>query len=1557
MAQVQLKKLVRAGLMLVGGATFGHIGAFAGSLLGGAVGGALGTFASGLGEQIIGLGLEHIRQLFQKDPNLSNIIQRALEKALSQLREQRQKEIGILPDEEGTCFKNWLNALRKGKAWSGEEAEKIGGSFLTASEQEEEQILWSSVEFWLRENAGVQVPEPLLRFLKERLPETLQSCLQREIAENQQVFNHVMLSLMTQILQIVRSLPEEVRRTLEPEIQKVSQQIERQQQQFFSEVLGELAGIEEQLKRMEKLLTERFGISHVATFLLRSTNQFIRDCSSKVFVGRKEAFGRLNRFLLGENGVAIVYAPAGFGKTTFLANWVFRLKVGEWRFDNSQVRVFHHFFNPNLQHSRPPSNAYAHLLAQISSATQKPISVPDRDDERHAALTTFFYDLTVPEGERWVIVLDGLDDAEREVLPFIPSKLPKGLFFVVSGRWDGEGELPSYLREWARFTEFIPLKALSEEEIQEWLRKAGDGELANLAENDDFVRMLREKTDGFPLFVRYLMDDLLQAVRDGKSPEQILEKTPSGFSKYVREQLQQLAKLVRNEKGVRDLFALLTVAKGALRQDEVEALTGLSVWELEGLPHQVTRWFSIGKTRPSAEMTTADMPTYAFAHPLLAEEFRKHLGREAKVMEEKLLEWCDGWREHPFPYILRHYADHLHERWQMTHAQSRVSHAQSFYSASCQLALDNEFAQTQTHHLPDEPNLPLKTVQLALNASIKLEDAPMMARLVIEHAKRAHGEEETPLQAWRKGHRERALKMAMEIVFERDHKLGTLWGLLLAWVAESEGERDWAKRCLDEVKKRWEGAKLTELEVWQKEMAAFLLGELWQVEGAIEMGGLVLDDEGKRELATIWASRGLFEPALEVAEGIRWAGERARALREIAEEMAKAGMKERVKEVFEQALKVAEGIEDANKRARALREIAEEMVKARMFEQALKVAEGIEWRRAWALREIAKEMVKAGMEEQAKEVFEKALEVAEGIEDANKRAEALIEIAKEMVKAGMEEPALEVAEGIRWAGERARALREIAEEMAKAGMKERVKEVFEQALEVAEGIENTIERALALIEIAKEMAKAGMFEQAKEAFEKALKVVEGIENTIERALALIEIAKEMAKAGMFEQAKEVFEKALKVVEGIKNTIEHALALIEIAKEMAKAGMFEQAKEVFEKALKVVEGIENTIERALALIEIAKEMARAGMFEQALKVAEGFEEKWQRALALIEIAKEMARAGMFEQALKVAEGFEEKWRRAEALIEIAKEMARAGMFEQALKVAEGFEWWAYDRALALIEIAKEMVKAGMFEQALKVAEGFEEKWRRAEALIEIAKGMAKAGMKEQAKEVFEKALEVAEGIEDANKRAEALIEIAKEMAKAGMEERAKEVFNQALKVAEGFEDIRERASALKEIAEGMAKVGRFEQALEVAEGIEDANKRARALREIAEEMAKAGIFEQALKVAEGFEDVFEDVNERARALREIAEEMARAGEAEGAVGIVERETGLRTKMLPSVLQALAERAREGDGKSKEGFLRLLPLCGWALELAYIACGLLASLYPEQGEAIAKVVSGE
>jgi tetratricopeptide (TPR) repeat protein len=183
-----------------------------------------------------------------------------------------------------------------------------------------------------------------------------------------------------------------------------------------------------------------------------------------------------------------------------------------------------------------------------------------------------------------------------------------------------------------------------------------------------------------------------------------------------------------------------------------------------------------------------------------------------------------------------------------------------------------------------------------------------------------------------------------------------------------------------------------------------------------------------------------------------------------------------------------------------------------------------------------------------------------------------------------------------------------------------------------------------------------------------------------------------------------------------------------------------------------------------------------------------------------------------------------------------------------------------------------------------------------------------------------------------------------MVRVGMEERAKEVFDQALKVAEGIKGAwwQKLASAIEE---GVRKFDWKEM-----KKIERVEERSWALREFVEGLAKMGRVEQALKIAKEIEKQEEQI----RALK-VIEEMMMAREVEGAVSILEQETEIRTGILPPILWALAERASEGDRKSKEGFLRLLPLCGWSLELACYACGLLAWLYPEMGEEIAGVIA--
>jgi hypothetical protein len=496
--------------------------------------------------------------------------------------------------------------------------------------------------FVKRLREGWQPPEATERFFWFDL---VCAFFAHEVKHNQAVANIVMAKLLADLpvdeQHLRDALTDYLERKFAPILQRlddIKQQLDelgRQQREGFeelkerqAEIIATLMPMRETQQVMQALLsevikwlrwmTENFGKSHVATYLDDATRQFLREKWQQGFVGRKEAMERLNRFVAtNPNGVAIVYAPAGYGKTTFLAHWIRQVEeTGGWLSGDGEtvVAIVRHFFSPTMHLSPSPSNACAHLLAQLTRLSDQPTPIPDHDDERWAALRNFLANLKLPEGVKLVIVLDGLDDAEGEVKPFIPSKIPEGLFVVVSGRWDGEGELPNYLKEWAKFTEFIPLKALSEEELREWLRAAGEGELAQFAENDDFVRMLREKTDGFPLFVRYLMDDLLQAVKEGKSPEQVLERTPKGFSEYVKEQLDELerSELIqeleqRVGSKIWDLFALLTVTKGALRQDEVEELTGFSRRDLKRLPIKLLAG------SPSAKLVhlpTCQLPTW-----------------------------------------------------------------------------------------------------------------------------------------------------------------------------------------------------------------------------------------------------------------------------------------------------------------------------------------------------------------------------------------------------------------------------------------------------------------------------------------------------------------------------------------------------------------------------------------------------------------------------------------------------------------------------------------------------------------------------------------------------------------------------------------------------------------------------------------------------------------------------------------------------------------------------------------------------------------------------------
>jgi tetratricopeptide (TPR) repeat protein len=906
----------------------------------------------------------------------------------------------------------------------------------------------------------------------------------------------------------------------------------------------------------------------------RQWEELVRELT-EVLVGREEHIRQVKEAIKGTGkGFLWISGKPGIGKSALMAK-LMKDYVGQ----TQRYIVIPYFFRlgqPGCSTMEFLSAALKRLQAELHRTIEPAPRLPDRQRQWAEALEE-----AARTGKKVLFLVDGLDEIyrqEREFMELPFMALREGIVWVCAGR--SERELEEALqRRGARWVFPEGLPPLGADAIRTMLTEHLGRLKYELFERDEgdrnrFVEAVARKSEGLPLYVRMLVEDL----KAGQWTVRDEGKLPQGLAAYYERLLERLR---ASDAGtvLTPLFCLLAWAKDPIPEGALKFL--LRVHHLAGS----ARWdesFRRALESGHLMLQRRSTPDGEAGWTIYHDSFRQHLLESEAVSgnrEWAQRRWVDVGEDREalasqepslHRYILRHYAEHLYEAGEG--------------SALFRLALDPAFAEAQARHLPDEPHLPLKAVRLALEMAIRSEDAPRMAALLIEHARRAGGEE-TPLQAWRRGHRERALRMATEILFERDPRLGTLWSLLLAWAAQSEGEGEWARRILEAARKRWEGAKLEKLKDWQGELAAFWLGELGPVEGAAEAAGLMLDDAHKGEVAAGWASRGLFEQALNVAEGIQ--------------------------EAFHQALQMAEAIQKPLERAWALRAIAEAMARAGMiqqvqkvFHQALRTAEAIEeaWKRASALGAIAEAMARAGMTQQAQEVFHQALWTAKAIEKPLERAWALGAIAKAMASAGMWEQALQTAEPIEWARERAEALGAIAEAMARAGMTQQAQEAFHQALRTAEAIEWARERASALRAVAEAMASAGMTQQAL--WEQALQTAEAIEGAWERASALGAIAEAMARIGMNQQAQEAFHQALQTAEAIEEARERAKALGAIAEAMVRAGIWEQA-------LRTAEAIEEAGERTSALRAIAEAMASAGMtqqalWEQALRTAEAIE---------------------------------------------------------------------------------------------------------------------------------------------------------------------------------------------------------------------------------------------------------------------------------------------------------------------------------------------------------------
>jgi tetratricopeptide (TPR) repeat protein len=1288
-------------------------------------------------------------------------------------------------------------------------------------------------------------------------------------------------------------------------------------QQQFREAFNELFPLSEWRRKLEQQQAARTEWEQEGYHF-----RDLIDILTEELYGREEQIADVKQWLQQHRelgGVLWIEGKPGAGKSALMA------KLAKDLQGDSRAVLIPFFFRSG-DHRCGADRFYR--AACLRLAEQLRITFERKPNQRYADLFSEVMQRVsdaLPNDKTVIFLLDGLDEGVRHEpeLPKIPLRYQSPrVVWICAGRreeslralWNnektqklwGDGELPPLTHDDIRAWLQNELERLRYE-LFELDRLDGD-ELRN-----KFIEELTLRSEGLPLYVRMVIEDLKTrqfTVWDGN-------RLPQGLEQYYDHLLERLG---AGDVGrvLTEVLTLLSWAQEPLAQQTIIDIlvqtrsapqSGQFVHEFSQLVNKVLEFGHttlVQRTTPEGE----------WGWTLYHDSFREFLRTSERVkmtrrdMQHALLTWCAQWQTHKSPYALRHYAEHLRE----------ANEVAQLYA----LARDEAFAHAQGEVIPHDPDLPRQTAALALQAAIKTEDAPVMAEMLLLHARRVETVE-SPLDALRAGNPQRALKIAERILKEQDYQIGTLWLLLLAWamltqpIDDSErAETSLAVEALRVVNEWWQAHTPAALSGWQGSLAAFLLRELTQsIEAiALEIIPLLLQDEHKKQLVECLvglegeqgfeqANRNpevaptVVSKALAIAQAIADEWRRSTALAVIAERQAQAGQHAAAANTFAQALQTAQAIADEGRRSTALAVIAERQAQAgqhaaaaNTFAQALQTAQAIadEGRRSGVLTVIAERQAQAGL-------YPEALQTAQAIAVEGWRSEALAVIAERQAQAGLYPEALQTAQAIADEWWRSKALAVIAERQAQAGQHAAAANTFAQALQTAQAIADERWRSEALAVIAERQAQAGQHAAAANTFAQALQTAQAIADKGRRSEALAEIAERQAQAGLYPEALQtaqaiavegwrsealaviaerqaqagLYPEALQTAQAIAVEWRRSEALAVIAERQAQAGQHAAAANTFAQALQTAQAIADERWRSEALAEIAERQAQAGLYPEALQTAQAIADKGRRSEALAEIAERQAQAGLYPEALQTAQAIADEWWRSKALAVIAERQAQAGLYPEALQTAQAIadEWW---RSKALAVIAERQAQAGLYPEALQTAQAIADEGRRSGVLTVIAERQAQAGL-------YPEALQTAQAIADERWRSEALAVIAERQAQAGQHAAAANTFAQALQTAQAIADERWRSEALAVIAERQAQAGLYPEALQTAQAIADEGRRSTALAVIAERQAQAGqhaaaanTFAQALQTAQAIADE----GRRSGVLTVIAERQAQAG---------------------------------------------------------------------------------
>ncbi|MEY2911822.1 MAG: hypothetical protein RLZZ184_1131 [Cyanobacteriota bacterium] len=1066
----------------------------------------------------------------------------------------------------------------------------------------------------------------------------------------------------------------------------------------YQDLLKEISNLQlDKVRKIESILEANFGETRTAPEreVADKVQQIINE-NIKLFVGRSEEINTLDNFLSkNSNGIRLVIGGAGFGKTSLLANWIQSQ-------ENKKYFIAYHFFSQRYDITRSVENAYRHLLQQLYTYYYYDELIYQQPPNDEKQLRETLYYLLREHGARkdkpLVIVIDSLDEAANLLEPPFPTPLPENVFVIVSARAE-EGEKPEYLNGWIDNGEPISLDRLPKEAIADWLKQSGEGELKIFADDIQFVNKLDEITQGFPLYLKYLTDDLSYIAKQGKNVWEVLTRTPQGFDQYVKQQLKYLDKFnLPDERW--QFFALLAVAKGTLEKEDVKELTRMRDRHLRQLQEcwQVTRWLKIYEDR-----------LYTFAHPLLGQTFANHLGDDAEDALQDLIKYCSNWEENKSLYVLRYYAEHLRD--------------QKLWEDLYVIARNKTFASYQQKNLPDQPDLPLKTIQIALLGAAEEDKAGEMAEFLLIHAQQLIEtiSQDSPLDAMRKGSLKRALEIADLYEIERC----VLWYLLLVWELKDTGKLTEARATLERLQQK----ELPPLEIqgdadWQCDFTAYFLAHDFEISDSVcEVLGQKLNDRYQRILSIYLSDFNNFTAAINMLLKTKSDIQQISYLTSIAKAQAEKG----------------------------------DITAFATFDQALEMIRkhfpSYNW--FYVMIMIGEKQGELGNKEAMLAIFTEVYDSAKTITNSLQLNPELEDLEKKIaiIKAGGEIPREGVDTEIHSEANQEERLNQLKYRLNTsqvsnsdkneilfeiAGLYSDIKEQYDKALEYAARINNPDRLATIQGLIARKQEKSSQT-AARTTFATAIQMAQGYQQyelVFLQASELVNIAELEINKGLKQIDSNIVTIAHNIAQNINILWQQVNILARVAEVLAKMEKDDEAKEIFDRAIQIAQKIERQQERVYSFKFIALAQARIKYFSSACQTADKIEFPWTKSEVIEKIDKLQAESGQREEAQKTLFNasqtplsmFEEnRYIEGKRINIICTEVVLESVinYEASQKKLSNLLKFAREsgkqRDVNLLTIATAFVEIGSIPTAFKIIDEMDDAWEQVRALWVITCG--------------------------------------------------------------------------------------------------------------------------------------------------------------------------------------------------------------------------------------------